>query len=109
LSFSWITVDGMLTKSDLEAIGSLMDAQFAAYDIKMEARFTQIDDRFTQIDKKLKEHDHKFTLIFSELKKIKTETRKLRKDLSITIVAFDRDIIRTMNDVDLIKDHLHLA
>ncbi|MDO8609861.1 MAG: hypothetical protein Q7R95_04890 [bacterium] len=88
----------MLTKSDLKAIENLFDRKFdEKFDEKFDKKF---DEKF----------DEKFeSKIVKELKPMKRDINKIKKDLEATIRFFDSDIVNHDKRIVRIEQHLHLA
>lgn len=78
----------MLTKGDLQNIEALFDKKF---DEKFDAKF----------DKKF---DEKFAPIRTDIKKIKSDVAKTKRDVNIIIETFDDDYIRLRQRVEVIED-----
>lgn len=82
----------MLTQEDLIAIGNVVDK-------KLTQRFSEQDEKW---NKKL---DEKFK---KELKPIKSELKKIRKDSNSIIKFFDNEIMGINKRVDRLEDYIQM-
>lgn len=82
----------MLTQEDLHAIGKLIDKKL---DSKLEIKFNllekKIEDKFER-----------------SLKPLRTDIRKMRRDMNSIIHVFDNEVIDLKDRVERIESHLHL-
>lgn len=88
----------MLTQQDLQAIENIIDKKL---DEKLDKRFAEHDAKW---DKRL---DEKLDTRFKkELRPIKTELKKMRKDMNLIVKLFDDDLHIIRCRVDHLEDYL---
>ena len=104
----------MLTKKDLESIGKVVDQRI---DKRLDTFTAEIDKsgnkRFEAFGAEMdKNMDKRFEAFGAEmdkkLKPIKSDTRKIKKDLKVTTDFFDRDIVSLKKRTKRIENHLGL-
>jgi hypothetical protein len=94
----------MLTKSDVKVIGNLFEEKFdKKFDEKFDKKFDARLDRV--FDKKF---DEKLKPVHDDIKIIKNDVKKLRKDVDTVINMSDKGLLKVQTRVKTIEKHLGL-
>jgi len=94
----------MLTKSDLQQIGNVVDQKLNP--VKTTLGVVQKDLKVVQKDLKVVQKDLK--VVQKDLKVVRKRVKKTEGTVDIMIDQFDREIVGTQKRVKKIEDHLSL-
>ncbi len=109
----------MLTKSDLEQIGEVVDKKVAARTTPLEKgldnvnkRLDGMDTRFDHVDKRLSGIDTRFDHVDKRLSGIeklqKRHSRDIKQKLNMIIDYFEKEWVRVQKRIDQIQSHLRI-